>query len=190
MKKVKIEPSVIATIDMHGYYNIPIIVSRVDGELLDMTHINKFQSNYLIRQKLINELDNFIQKYEIDTILYEQNLLFTDTISKYPDPSILRDIKLGFGIQTSIEDKYWNTVKYILSIPSSDWHSKIFNAKVKYSIDLYKSHISRSVPQELLDIIDTNNYYKAICLSESTLFDSLMNNKYQVNKEIDKVEKE
>ena len=38
------------------------------------------------------------------------------------------------------------------------------------------------ISKEYLDIIEQNNYYKAVCLSESVLWDTLMHKKYLINK--------
>lgn len=129
-------------------------------------------------------IDSILNDYDVDTILLEQNKLFIDKIDRYPDPYIMRDILLGFSIQTSIEDKYYDKVKYILQIPEYDWKTKVLNNKTTYSIDLYKAHIElRYFDTETLQQINSNNYYKAICLSESVFHTPLMNKKYQINKE-------
>ena len=74
-------------------------------------------------------------------------------------------------------------IKYILGLPEMEWRKQVLNSSVKYSIDLYKSHIlQHSISSELLTTIEQNNYYKALCLSESIWFDRLMDKKYQINK--------
>ena len=90
---------------------------------------------------------------------------------------------LGFGIQTSIEDNFYESLT-ILSVPDYEWAGKVLNKKARYSIDLYKAHILNrtNIPIKFLVTIENNNYYKAICLSECVLFDSLMDRKYQINK--------
>lgn len=183
MKKTKIEPNIIITLDIHGYLNIPFIVRDNEGHILKLCHVVKDYSFYKTRKSVIEMLDNLIQEFNADTIIIEQNQLFIDKIDRYPDPSVLRNIQLGFGIKTSIDDKYHNTIKYILELPIQEWRRYVLNSSVKYSIDLYKAHIlEQSLAEEELTIIAEYNYYKALCLSESIWFDRLMDRKYQINK--------
>lgn len=183
MSKNSIKPSVILTIDMNNILNIPIIVRTATGNILSMSNITKLQKHHLVRQRLIEQINNCKEQYNIDTILLDQNKLFIDKIDRYPDPYVLRNVLLGYGIQISIEDNFYDSIKYILALPDYEWKSKILNTNAKYSIDLYKSHIlEQSIYSDYIDIIDSNNYYRALCLSESTLFDVLMIRKYQINK--------
>lgn len=183
MRKNQIKPNISVTIDIHGYVNIPFIVKDAIGNILTMQNIIKGKSPYDMRRLTINMLDSLIQEYNIDTIIFEQNQLFIDKIDRYPDPFVLRNIQLGFGIKTSIDDKYHNTIKYILELPEQEWRRCVLNSQVKYSIDLYKAHIlEQDLEQDLLTNIEINNYYKALCLSESIWFDRLMDRKYQINK--------
>lgn len=184
MGKQSIEPSIILTIDIHNFYNIPFIITNSTGEIQLMTHIEKSSLTYYkIRKRCIEKINSLCMQYPIDTIIIEQNKLFIDKIDRYPDPIIYRNILLGFGIQISIEDNFYETIKYILELPNHDWTNTVLNSKVKYSIDLYKSHVLlRDISENFLNIIEKNNYYKAICLSESTLYSNLMNKKYQINK--------
>lgn len=183
--KTTIEPTLILTVCTSSFYNIPLILTDNTSNIITMKHIIKYgKSNYKIRQEVIKVIDDLLNDYKIDTILLEQNKLFIDKIDRYPDPFVLRDILLGFGIQISIEDKYFNKIKYILQIPEYDWKNKILNRHTTYSIDLYKSHIElRGFDTETLSVIDTNNYYKAVCFSECVEHTPLMNRKYQINKE-------
>lgn len=183
MKKYKIEPSITLTIDIHSLFNIVFIIRDKIGNILSMTNIIKNISNYKTRQSVIAHLDYLIQEYQPDTLIYEQNQLFIDKIDRYPDPLVMRNIKCGFGIKVSIEDKYYGIFKYILELPEQEWRKCILNTNTKYSIDLYKAHIlEQSFTEEQLTDIELNNYYKALCLSESIWFDRLMNRKYQINK--------
>lgn len=183
MRKNKIEPNITITIDIHGYMNIPFIVKDKLGNILAMRNIVKGRPAYDIRRLVINLLDELIQEFNVDTIIFEQNQLFIDKIDRYPDPFVLRNIQLGFGIKTSIDDKYHNTIKYILELPEQEWRRYVLNSHVKYSIDLYKAHIlEQELSEDLITSIDENNYYKALCLSESIWFDRLMDRKYQINK--------
>lgn len=182
MSKNTLEPAVILTIDMQNILNIPMIIRSIDGSILYMSNITKSGSHYSIRKNLIEKIHQCLNQYNIDTILLDQNKLFIDKIDRYPDPYILKNVLLGYGVQISIEDHFYNTIKYILAIPDYEWKSKVLNKNAKYSIDLYKSHILNcSVYSDYIDIINTNNYYRSLCLSESMLFDTLMNKKYQIN---------
>lgn len=165
-------------------YSISLIVTDNLSNILHMTNTTKHAStNYHTRRLLIENMKTLINEYTINTIIMEENKLFIDSMDKFPDPYVLRNVLLGFQINTSIEDNFYSTVTYLLELPEFEWKTKILNKKVKYAIDLYKTHIKlRQFSEEQLQQIETNNYYKAICLSESVLFDTLMNKKYLVNK--------
>lgn len=185
MAKTKIEPNVIATIITHNILNVPIIITNFTGNILYTTHIDKIgYADYHIRKRVKSVLENLVETYGVDTILIEQNQLFIDKIDRYPDPYVLRDIKLGFGVQTTIEDTFWERVKYIMEIPRWEWKKEVLNRKVDYAIDLYKSHIllRQDIDAELLKEIDDNNYYEALCLSESMLYSKFLHKNYQINK--------
>lgn len=179
----KLKPKLMLTVDVHNFRTLPLIVTNTNGDIQYMTHISKLADNYTVRQTCLSVIDQIMQKYDVDTILFEQNRLFIDKIDKYPDPMVLRNIMLGFGIQVSIEDRYYKS-KVLLSIPDYEWRRKVLHSKVTYSIDLYKSHVllRQDLTEEQLCQIKENNYYEAICLSESILFDTLMHKKYQINK--------
>lgn len=180
----KIIPTVILTLDVQNNNCIPITVTTNTNTILAITSVSKVGSHYKIRQQLLKFIDLFINQYNINTIIMEQNKLFIDKIDRHPDPFVLSNITLGYGIKISIQDKYYNSVKYIFELPQKEWKDNILNKSVKYSIDLYKSHILlRDLGQDFLQIIDKNSCYKALCLSESVLYKSLMHKKYLINKE-------
>lgn len=180
----KIKPSIILTLDIQNYYGIPMVVTTSTNDILAITKIMKGGTHYRIRQQVMEFVDLFLQKYNIDTILMEQNKLFIDKIDRHPDPFVLSNITLGYGIKISLQDKYYNRIHYILELPQKEWTDKVLNRTTKYSIDLYKSHIAlRDLTQDYMDIIEQNHCYKALCLSESVSFDELMNKKYWINKE-------
>lgn len=180
----KIKPSIILTLDIQNYYGIPMVVTTSTNDILAITKIMKGGTHYRIRQQVMEFVDLFLQKYNIDTILMEQNKLFIDKIDRHPDPFVLSNITLGYGIKISLQDKYYNKIHYILELPQKEWTDKVLNRTTKYSIDLYKSHIAlRDLTQDYMNIIEQNHCYKALCLSESVSFDVLMNKKYWINKE-------
>lgn len=180
----KIKPSIILTLDIQNYYGIPMVVTTSTNDILVITKIMKSGTHYRIRQQVMEFVDLFLQKYNIDTILMEQNKLFIDKIDRHPDPFVLSNITLGYGIKISLQDKYYNRIHYILELPQKEWTDKVLNKTTKYSIDLYKSHIAlRDLTQDYMNIIEQNHCYKALCLSESVSFDELMNKKYWINKE-------
>lgn len=180
----KIKPSIILTLDIQNYYGIPMVVTTSTNDILAITKIMKSGTHYRIRQQVMEFVDLFLQKYNIDTILMEQNKLFIDKIDRHPDPFVLSNITLGYGIKISLQDKYYNRIHYILELPQKEWTDKVLNKTTKYSIDLYKSHITlRDLTQDYMNIIEQNHCYKALCLSESVSFDELMNKKYWINKE-------
>lgn len=183
MSRNLIEPNVVLTLCTDNIMNIPVIITDKYLSILSMTNITKSGNHHNIRTRLISHIEPLLTQFNVDMIILEQNKLFTDTFSKYPDPYILRNVTLSFGINISIEDAFWDKVKYILEIPRKDWTDKILGKADRYSIDLYKSHIMHyNFDDNTLNNIDINNYYKTICLSESVFYDSLMNKKYQVNK--------
>lgn len=180
----KVKPSIILTLDIQNYYGIPMVVTTSTNDILAITKIMKSGTHYRIRQQVMEFVDLFLQKYNIDTILMEQNKLFIDKIDRHPDPFVLSNITLGYGIKISLQDKYYNRIHYILELPQKEWTDKVLNKTTKYSIDLYKSHIAlRDLTQDYMNIIEQNHCYKALCLSESVSFDVLMNKKYWINKE-------
>ena len=183
-KSTKIKPNIVLTITIHNYLNIPFIVTNSLGQILDTFNITKVGSNYNIRKRVIDMINVIRSSYEVDTIILEQGKLFLDKIDKYPDPYVLRDVVLEFGIQVAIEDAFWDNY-IILAFPEYEWKAEVLGKyKSKYAIDLYKSHVLHrcDIPKKQLINIDVNNYYETVCLSECVLFDKLMNKKYQVNK--------
>lgn len=148
-----------------------------------MTHINKTGKPYVVRRQLLIQIQELYEKYNIDTILIDENKLFIDKIDRHPDPYVLFNVTLGYGIKISIDDKFHDTIKYILELPEQEWRTKVLSKSVKYSVDLYSQHIlhSHKFDTNTLNLIQNNNYYRALCLSESIFHKSLMQKKYQIN---------
>lgn len=182
-RRKKIEPNIVLTIDIHGYSNVAMVV-RQKEKILSFTHVEKLSSNYYnIRKMIIERMMLLYKEYNFDTIIFEQNQLFIDKIDRHPDPLVYRNIVLGFGIGIAIEDNFYKSVPYILEIPELEWRKYILNSTTKYSIDLYKSHIlsQEQLTEQELNIIEQNNYYKVLCISESIWFDKLIDRRYQIN---------
>ena len=183
VKKNRIEPKIALTIFVHGYKNIPFVVTDSAGVIKHMTDVSHIGTNYAIRRSVIAKIIELVELYEVDTLILTQNKLFVDKVDRYPDPLVLRDIMLGYGIQVSVEDNFYTQLD-ILAIPDYEWKNLILGKGARYSIDLFKSHVLHrtDIPKKQMVLIDTNNYYEAVCLSESVLFDNLMQRKYQINK--------
>ena len=180
----KIEPSIILTIDTQNPFGIVLPVPTIKNDILEVVHIQKSGYPYYTRKRVLEFIENFIKQYTIDTIIMEQNKLFIDKIDRHPDPYVMFNVCLGYGLKISIQDKYYTTISYILEIPQKKWTSKVLNITNKFSIDFYKSHILlRQLTDKELQIIEQCNAYKALCLSESVNYTELMNKKYLINKE-------
>lgn len=181
--KNKLNPYRILTLDISNTYNIPMVVTNNIGEILCLMNVPRSGENYDIRHNVLSIIDDLIQKYNIDTIIFEQNKLFIDKMDKYPDPYILRDVMLGYGIQVTIEDRYFKRI-VLLSLPEYEWKKVILGNKATLTIDFYKAHVLKrtNIPIKYFVNIENDNYYKVICLSESILFRELMDKKYQINK--------
>lgn len=148
-----------------------------------MTHVDKINKQYIVRRQVILKIQELLQKYTIDTIIMDENKLFIDKIDRHPDPYVLTNVTLGFGIKISIDDIFHDTIPYILELPEQEWRTKVLNKSTKYAIDLYSQHIlqSQKFDTNTLKIIQDNNYFRALCLSESIFYNSLMLKKYQIN---------
>lgn len=186
MKKDVITPTNIITITTTNILYINLVVTTNTNEILHLEKLPKLHSqNYIIRRNLKGVLDRLISKYSVDTIVIEQNQLFINKIDKYPDPMVLQNILLSYGIKITIEDNFFERVNYILEIPRWEWKETILHKKVEYAIDLYKSHVllRSDLDEETLKIIDDGNYYETLCFSEICLYDKFLKRKYQTNKE-------
>ena len=185
MSKNKIEPKIILTICTSNNLNIPLILTDENCEILLACHTSiVHKNNYKTCELLLSKCRELIKEHNVDTIILEENKLFLDKIDKYPDPYVLQNVLLKYRINILIEQTFYKTVKYIFEIPEQEWRTKVLNKYTKYSIDLFKDHIIHKLySQEDLDIYDKFNYYKSLCLAESVLYDSLMNVRYQINKE-------
>ena len=57
---------------------------------------------YYTRKRVLEFIENFVKQYTIDTILLEQNKLFIDKIDRHPDPYVMFNVCLGYGLKISI----------------------------------------------------------------------------------------
>lgn len=185
MAKINIEPQVGLTISASNGINIVLIVTDKYADILHSTHIQIGRKNqHDTFKNLLDNITLLIEEYDIDTIIMEQNKLFIDKIEKYPDPYVLQDILTRYKINTLVHYTFYDKVKYIFELPEQEWRSKILNKLTRYAIDLYKNHIMYKLhSDEQISTYEKFNYYKCACLSESILYDSLMNKKYLTNKE-------
>lgn len=184
MKHSLIEPKDIIFISTNNLFNIPLIVTDNKNNILEMISVSKLsKSYYMIRKSIIEKIKELLEKYNINTIYLETCNLFIDKMDKYPDPLIFQNTLLKYGIKISIEDNFYYNFSYIMEIPNLEWKRTIFNKRVTYAMDLYKQHtiLNRNLDQETIKLIDTNNYYEALCFSEVCLFDKFLNKKYQIN---------
>ena len=105
-------------------------------------HIDKLDQNpYKIRKNLVNLINKLLEEYEVDTLIFERNQLFIDEMTKYPDPLIYNNILLGYGLEITIENNYYEKINHILTFPIKEWRIEILNKFTKYAIDLYKDHV-------------------------------------------------
>lgn len=186
-KNYKIEPEFVITliVDFNG---ISIATTKeqtiYDLFFIPIISVNKKLEEQELKQKILYKIDELLYKYNINTIIMERNKLFTDKMDKYPDPYILSDILLKYSIQITLEDNYINKIKYFMQLPDWEWVPTILNKKSRYAIDLYKNHIlSKGFNGDdiLKQKLDSGNFFKVLCLSECSLYDKLMNKKFQIN---------
>ena len=108
MKKDVITPTNIITLTTTNILYINLVVTTNTNEILHLEKLPKLHSqNYIIRRNLKGVIDRLISKYSVDTIVIEQNQLFINKIDKYPDPMVLQNILLSYGIKITIEDNFF-----------------------------------------------------------------------------------
>lgn len=184
-EKQKLEPKIILTIYTKVLGYVHFIVTTKDYEilLLDKIEYNPlWQNNIDLRKQIRIKTNQIIEQYSVDTILLEDTKLFTDGITKYPDPEIYKNIVYCFGIKITIEDNFIDKVDNILIIPYKDWTETVLNTKLKYLLDRCKNHILgyNQFTDEQGELIKQCNFYQALCFSESIKYDKLINKKYKV----------
>ena len=184
-----IQPSIVLTI-MLNINSVNVVVRDEFNFIVEMYYLPLFFNQTKIeehrfKQQLALKINQMINEYDVNMILIERSSLFTNNISMFPDVSILKNVLLQYSIQTTLEDLYIDRIIYFMEIPPDEWKKIILNRKSIFSIDVYKSHIlEKAVYEEnLLQEIDSKNFYKTLCFSESVLYDRLMNKKYQINYE-------
>lgn len=186
-KKIKIEPKIILTLGIE-FNRINVVVRSIEGDILKLVGIpisvsRKKSDEQELKSLLISKINEIIDECLVDTIIIEKNKLLVDRFNLFPDLYILNDILLRYSVQITLEDNYFNRVKYFFEIPQKDWLNVIFNKNSTYSIDVFKQFVVNCgmYNDELLAIIDSNNSYKTLCFSESVNFSNLLNKKYLIN---------
>lgn len=186
-KKIKIEPKIILTLGIE-FNRISVVVRSIEGDILKLVGIpisvsRKKSDEQELKSLLISKINEIIDECLVDTIIIEKNKLLVDRFNLFPDFYILNDILLRYSVQITLEDNYFNRVKYFFEIPQKDWLNVIFNKNTTYSIDVFKQFVVNCgmYNDELLAIIDSNNSYKTLCFSESVNFSNLLNKKYLIN---------
>lgn len=102
----------------HGVLEIQLVVVSCIGTVLYMEGLDKVAtSEYLLRSKCVERLRCLIETYDVNTLIMEENKLFIESIDRYPDPYLLRNVQLGFGIRISIEDNFLKVLDNILELP-------------------------------------------------------------------------
>lgn len=188
-KKLEIEPNIVLTIGIE-YDKVNLVVKDISDYIIKLVSVpivfgyNKVQEHKL-KQNIAVSINEMLTAQAVDTILMEKCKLSIDKINMFPDPYVLRNILLQYSIQISLEDNFLDRVKYFFEVPQKEWMSTILNRNSTYSIDLFKRHILEEMEyeDELLKIIDTQNFYKTLCFSESIHFKNIANKKYLINKE-------
>lgn len=184
MREKKIEPKISLTIYL--LFNCICYIIRDNSN--NILYIDTqdysigFNSYYPIRKTAISKVKNIIQNYQPDTIILEQTKMFTDGITKYPDPEVYKNIILKYGLQISMEDNFLDMVQYFIEIPYYDWTQTILNSKFKYILDRCMNHIinNNNLTEEQLNSVKQFNLYQALCFSECVNHNKLMNKKYLI----------
>lgn len=185
MAKYQITPLVVLTIDLSQLNYITIAVKSLNTNKYPMlSTVSKYAlqgDNYQIRKKVLMYVKDAVINHSVDTIIIEKVKFITDTSIIYPDFNILRDVKLNYGITISIEDAFMESVPYIIEVPTEEWTKSLFNSHTLYSPDIFKSHVNlENFTDQQRNIIDSYNFYKAICMCECAHHESLLK-KYWIN---------
>ena len=118
MKKTHIDVENAIIIYLYGVHDIQIAVVNGIGSILHLECIEKIAlSEYFLRAKCVERILSLCETYDINALIMEENKLFTDSIDKYPDPYVLRNVRLGYGIKVAIEDNFMKTIDNILELP-------------------------------------------------------------------------
>lgn len=188
----KIDPTMVLTICTSNPFTIVMTVTDRFGKILALDEISSKGKEVVVCRLLLGRAEKLVQDYNVDLIIMEECKLLVDRIDRFPDSYILRSVTLAYGVAMFIEYRFWEQCK-ILLFPDYLWKKEVLgNKSAKYSIDLYKSHILHraDIPKKTLIDIENGNYYECLCLSECSMSGTLCSRKYQINKEIKRVEKE
>lgn len=184
MSKTTIEPSVVLTICTSDIFDIKLVLRNIKGDILELRSISKLPKLHIVRKNVISVINELLQLYDIDTIILEETKLFLDKIDKYPDPYILNNVCLNYGLKISIEDNYYNYVKYIMEYSKYEWRKYVLGHN-KYGVDLFKNHVLNTIPLTEAEIeeVGSGRYFEVLCMSDVVKYNTLLNKKYQINNE-------
>ena len=182
--KNKIEITNAIVIYTAGISEVQYAVVSAIGTILYMCGIDKLGlKDYSVRKRCVDSIKELRTKFNINTIIIEQNSLFTESIGKYPDPYLLRNVVLGFGIKISIEDAFLKDIENILELPANEWRDSILGRRTRYSFDRCKAHIlnkSEVYTLEQIAYIEEHKNYEVLCLADSVNFNNLIHKKYKL----------
>ena len=182
MAKRKIEPNIVLTLNSNDMFDVKMVLRDGIGNILELRSVSKLPKMHITRRNVVNVINELLQVYEIDTIILEEVKLFLDRIDKYPDPYVLQNVCLGYGLRVAIEDNFYNRIKYIMEYSRYEWRKYILGNN-KYGIDLFKNHIllSNVLSEADIEKLDEGRFYEVLCMSEIVRHNSLLNKKYQIN---------
>lgn len=167
------------------YTNIPknvnFIIRDNIGKVLYFKSVEYATNNYYSRKRIIDLIKDLLERFEFNTIVYEDVRINLFTISKYVDPNVFNDINKAYSLKISIEDRFYEIVEYMIAIPHKAWTIEVLNSYDGILLDKCKRHILYTNEfKDYIQDIEDQNLYTALCFSESIKFDNLINKKYAI----------